>query len=234
MRNNNKIQEPNDRVREISKRYDKVAEYFTEWVPSTQLKTIFNNTVLKILDNQLADHESIKVLDVGCGHGTWIKYILENVKSRSKLDVTGIDLSHKRIELAKSTLTNYPNVSLRVGDIRTYESDKSYDLIFFTEVFCFIEKSHYHDVFKVCFELLNKCGYLVIIDKDKYSVYNVKFLLRKLRKNFEGIYREAGTWEFIEHPSFRHLLGVARKNSFSLVDKPKIKEFHGLILSKSI
>jgi len=65
-----------------------------------------------------------KILDLGCGPGNVSKYLLDKIPD---LDISGIDLSPKMIELAKA---NVPNAKFAVCDIRKLDFEsKSFDAV---------------------------------------------------------------------------------------------------------
>ncbi len=74
--------------------------------------------------------DSGSLLDVGCGEGYWLKFLSE----RTKLQLSGSDVSKIRINLSKKNLHNI-NIPLFVDDIRElpYES-KEFDQVTALEV----------------------------------------------------------------------------------------------------
>lgn len=223
-----------EQTRELAKRYDKALNHFSKWTPSVQLRTIFKEAILGLLGNETSLSKKIRILDVGCGHGTWIKYILDRIQDPTRLDITGIDISEGRIRSAKDLLADYPNVSLYVEDFRLYDSAEKYNIISFVEVLSLIPKRYYRDIFKKCFELLCNPAFLIIIDKERYSLFSLRFLVRKKMKLFQQdpIYARAGTYKFVTFPSFALLSRIAKKTHFRILKKLRVKEFHALTLLK--
>jgi SAM-dependent methyltransferase len=66
--------------------------------------------------------EAKNIIDFGCGTGNHDKFLSEKGYS-----VLGVDLSENMIELAKDKNSNV-NLDFKVGDIRTFESNKKYDV----------------------------------------------------------------------------------------------------------
>lgn len=72
-------------------------------------------------------NEPIKILDIGCGTGTFVK-ILKEVFPDSK--VTGLDFSKNMIEIAKEKLDEYKNdINFLVGDFNKLNIYRQFDLI---------------------------------------------------------------------------------------------------------
>jgi 2-polyprenyl-3-methyl-5-hydroxy-6-metoxy-1,4-benzoquinol methylase len=220
-------------MRELAKRYDSIADYFLRWTPSFQFREIVDKVLLELVRNETSRHGKLNMLDVGCGHGTWIKYILERIEDDSRLKITGIDISQERINLAKSLLSGYSGVNLETTDFLKFDSQESYDVIFIADVLELIDEQYYERILQKCFKLLNIPGYTVIVDKDRYSLQHLKFMLKKRMRLFPKNYLSGGTYEFIRFPSFKYLSQIALRNGFLIVRRAKAKEFHALVLSKS-
>lgn len=65
-----------------------------------------------------------KVLDIGCGNGSYTRKILEQVPQGS---VLGIDTSENMLRLAKEVSKDYPNFSLQQGDVLTMNFQDQFD-----------------------------------------------------------------------------------------------------------
>ena len=123
-------------------------------------------------------------------------------------------------------LKSYNNVTLEVGDILKFTSKKKYDIIFFAEVFCKLNYPSYGYVFDECHELLDDTGYVVIIDKDKYSFHAIKTYIKLKFGLLHAAYATT------KYPSFKKLVELAKKKGFQSIKKTKIKEFRALVLLK--
>ena len=215
-----------ERTQRIAEEYDKLVDFFGSWRPSSKFREIFEKTVLKLVSRYSDCSCKVRVLDVGCGHGTWIKYILERIENNRTLHIKGFDISKERIHLAKSILANYPNVYLEVEDAKRYSTSERYDLIFFVEVFSLFTKSYYSSILRKYFNLLAEKGYLVIIDKEVYSLPCLKIYIKKMF----GLYHR--TMDFVHYPSFRYLSKIAKKNGFKIIERKKAGVFRGLVLQR--
>ena len=127
--------------------------------------------------------KKIKVLEIGCGEGSRLAWLAENLK----VDVYGVDPSGKAIELASRR-----GVKVKKGtaEILPFDSD-SFDVVIFG--FC-LYLCDREDLFKIAHEadrVLKKKSWLIIIDffsptpisscyHHKTGVYSFKMDYRKL------------------------------------------------------
>ena len=101
-----------------------VIEFFNDCAPNWDSNMIRNEAVIsKILDNAKIN-EGKDILDVACGTGVLFPdYLKRNVKS-----LTGIDISPKMIDIAKSKFDD-EIVSIICGDVEEFSFDKKYDAV---------------------------------------------------------------------------------------------------------
>ncbi len=218
-----------DRFQEIADLYNNFSEVLYEWSPSVQFKKIFDETVLEIVEKKCKLSHEVRILEVGCGHGTWINYLLKRVTNPTNIKIKGIDISEKRISLARKMLANHSNVSLKVINFMEIISSEKYDIIFFAEVLQYINEHDHYSVFNKCFKLLTNEGYLIIIDKEKYSLHALKIrILQTLGKI--GFISEK--YKYVSYPSFKYLSKLSEKIKLQIEKKLKIKNFHSLVMIK--
>jgi ubiquinone/menaquinone biosynthesis C-methylase UbiE len=220
-------------MEQLAKRYNKIYDYFLSWEPSPQFREIMDKTLITIVEKSINSSEKTVILDLGCGHGTWIKYILEHVGASDKLDIVGLDLSEKRILLAKSLLAETQNVKLLATDFMKYDpAGTTFNIIFIADVLELIKEKYYAGILQKCYDFLSVPGYLVIIDKDRNSFHYLRFLVKRNLRLFPKKYRQGGTYEFIRFPSFKRLSQTALNIGFKLLGRTRVMEFHALILMK--
>lgn len=76
-------------------------------------------------------------LEVGCGHGLYVNYVLQHLDNNGTIDV--VDISDTSIHLAKSIMKtvnpdNADRVNFIKSDINLYKTDKKYDFVGMGEV----------------------------------------------------------------------------------------------------
>jgi len=209
-----------NRVEEIKKDFNNTCEIFAKWIPSKDFVEIFDKSVLPLIDG--LKKELIKILEVGCGHGTWLEHLYD--LGYANLLYKGIDLSPKRIKLAKDKFDKFNNVSFEVADFLTYSDKNKYHIIFFIELFQYVRKKDFDTIFKKSFSFLNNDGFVVIIDKTKYSPHSLKIQLKKRLGKLSEAY------SYVNYPSFHYLSKLAKKNGFEQVFKDKTGNFHSLVI----
>ena len=212
------------RKSDIIKNFDKATPIFAKWTPSESFREIFKKSVAEIL-NSLKKEGRISILEVGCGHGTWFGFVNQLGFSK-KIEYTGIDFSEKRIGIAKKFFKKNKNAKFLADDYMEYYDGKKYDLIFFIEVFQYVHKKDFPKFIKKAKSMLKKEGYIVVIDKDKYSAHSLKVFLGKLFKKLPYYYKH------VHYPSFNYLVRLGKIFNLDSVKKIKIKEFNALVLKK--
>ena len=209
------------RKSEIIRDFDAATPIFAKWSPSESFREIFDKDVLEILD-LLKKKDRINILEVGCGHGTWFGVINKSDSSK-KIRYTGIDFSKKRIEIAKKKYIKKKNAKFVVSDYLNFKTKRKYNLIFFIEVFQYLQKNDFPKFFKKTRGLLKNQGHIVIIDKETYSIHSLKIYLGKLFRKLPFYY------EHVHYPSFNHLEAFGKSIGLKLIKRTKVKEFNAII-----
>jgi ubiquinone/menaquinone biosynthesis C-methylase UbiE len=168
----------------------------------------------------------VRILDVGCGSGPWIEAILKHADPSLPLRVKGIDPAQRLIDSARQRLKQYPNVELESCAFQDLASAQSFDLIYFVDVIQHFDKRDYEPVFSKSHALLAEGGTIVIIDKEKYSIYSLKMLVKRKLYNLPSYYHTA------EYPSFRVLRRLGFKQGLVLDNQFRKSQFACLIMSK--
>lgn len=83
----------------------------------------FYNVALSIADTQV---EAPRIIDLGAGTGLFSSLILQRYP---EADITLIDLSEKMLDIARTRLHGYTNVSYIVDDYTNYIADEKADII---------------------------------------------------------------------------------------------------------
>lgn len=98
-------------------RYDRGLEINQRWFDEV--------ATLKNVVNKVGIVES--VLELACGTGIWTQELLKIGKQ-----ITALDASQEMIEINRQKLNNASNVEYRQLDLFSWQSDKQYDLVFFS------------------------------------------------------------------------------------------------------
>jgi len=95
--------------------------------------------IMNIL-NTVGFKDGASVLDVGCGTGVLVPYVLELIGTNGR--IVGLDYSENMLLIAREKFPkgNYPNVDFVLGDILTYETDDK-----FAVVICYSSFPHFPD-----------------------------------------------------------------------------------------
>jgi len=94
-------------------------------LPPSAAKYRFHKEMRIINDWLNAVHDSGRVLDVGCGAGTWTEIFAERYKT-----VIGIEQSSMMVKAAMEKVAHLPNVKILQGDGRNDLPEGSFDMIF--------------------------------------------------------------------------------------------------------
>lgn len=104
-----------------------------------------------------------KVLEIGCGIGTFTSLLLGIVDGKN---ITPIDISDKNIEIAKKTYKNIPFIT---GDAVIYDfGEEKFDYIILPDVLEHIPFEEHHKLFKKISELLKDNGQIIIHIPNPY------------------------------------------------------------------
>jgi cyclopropane fatty-acyl-phospholipid synthase-like methyltransferase len=181
-----------------------------QWTGSKIAKFDYVQTE-KALLRSLNPTESDKILEIGCGPGTWSGLIASRC---SKL--VAIDISEKMIEKANENIQN-DNVTFINSDFMDHDFKEKFDKIFSVRVFEYIPNKK--DFFrKVCY-LLKRDGKLVIVTKTKDSLWN---LYKRLKKSFRFYERnnfdEVRLYSWYENISIDLVKTLLKRNKFSIMN----------------
>lgn len=97
-----------DQYQETFETWNKLASLYQDKFMDMKL---YNDTYDDFID-AIVKKEKAKVLDIGCGPGNIIRYLLSK---RADLEILGVDISPNMIELAKA---NNPQANFEIADCR--------------------------------------------------------------------------------------------------------------------
>lgn len=113
-----------------------------------------------LLDNVVSsfDPKPTKVLDVGCGMGRTLRYLLD--KGIAAENILGVDISEEMLAIAKE---NVPEVKTVKSDLTKLSLKDKFDLITCTHVLHYLGESDFREALSVFHELLNPGGTLFFV-----------------------------------------------------------------------
>ncbi len=128
--------------------YDRISEEWTnirEQMPVNQCIVAFERLI----------KTNAKILDVGCGTG----YPIDTYLSSKGHHITGIDISRKLLDVAKSR--NLPNIKYLEVDFMEYQTSETFDAIIAFDSLWHIPYDQQHSIYTILANLLNDDGYLL-------------------------------------------------------------------------
>lgn len=100
-----------------------------------------------------------KILDVGCGHGTFSRMLAQKFP---KTKILGVDPSDHKIAIAKSKSSNIPNATYKISYLK--DIDSAFDCIVIMDVLYLMPNNEKNQTLKLCLKLLKKNGLLLICE----------------------------------------------------------------------
>ncbi|MCR8659516.1 class I SAM-dependent methyltransferase [Paenibacillus endoradicis] len=113
-----------DNHQEISSAFNEVAQKYD--VQRKKLIPCFDDFYGTATALASSNKKSPSILDLGAGTGLMSSFLLKKYPNAS---VTLIDLSEKMLDVAKTRLQSYPNVSYLIADYTNYIAKEQYDII---------------------------------------------------------------------------------------------------------
>jgi ubiquinone/menaquinone biosynthesis C-methylase UbiE len=83
--------------------------------------------------------EGAKVLEIGCGAGTWTKLVLNE---RPDITIDAVDISNEMIVAAKANVNNSLRVNFIVSDWLAFSTDFQYDFLFSIRAFEYFSQKY--------------------------------------------------------------------------------------------
>ncbi|WP_414051393.1 class I SAM-dependent methyltransferase [Macrococcus animalis] len=118
-------------------------------------KLSYNEMIeMPVMKAELPDIEGKMVLDIGCGMGKFIQYMLD----MNPKQIVGLDISNNMISYAKDNI-NDERVSFVVSDILSFETETKFDVIVSSLAFHYVED--YEALIQKLNGMLNSGGVLL-------------------------------------------------------------------------
>ncbi len=136
--------------------FDKLAPFWDLPPLSWYFKFLYHLSI-KTLKQYLND--GVKILDIGCSTGNFLGFLS---KKYSNLELYGVDISKRMIDIAKR---KFPNINFTTADVHHLKFDKNYfDIIVMIESFHHFKNQN--EVIEKVSYILKPNGVLLIIEPD--------------------------------------------------------------------
>ncbi len=138
-----------------------------------------------------------KIIDIGCGYGLLANFL--TLRS-SKRDVTGIDLSVRRIRAAQETTDSRRNIRFKLMNVLDLELREP-DAVVMSDFLHHIDYQSQEEVLTHCYEKLSSGGFLICKEVDNRPLwkYWFAFLIDRILNVGERQF-------FRSHQEFQNLL----------------------------
>jgi SAM-dependent methyltransferase len=178
----------------------------------------FFGTVLRAALSQFAVPPPIRVLEIGCGNGYWLRAVAQAAEMGLAVDLHGADVTPALIGLAREALRDLaPAPILSVGDVLRGGIEGRYHLCYVYDVVQQIDRRDHGLIFSRARSLLEEGGVFVVFDRDPWSRYGVAMGLRKALTRRLGLRLVPDFYLLARYPSFRRLARLARRAGFEVV-----------------
>ncbi len=227
-------------TRKVRAAYDALHPHFARWTPSASFRSVFARAVLDEIHRILARAAHVRILEVGCGHGTWAEEIYHEIeRSEKRIDYLGLDLSPARIADAQQRLAAYPGAQVFVTNSETFQPPGPVDLILAIEVLEHVPRRRYAAWLAQWRRWLVPGGAFIVIDKERFSRHTLRvhmeqiqrrfcpWLARRSRGYFPQEYQQLVST--LAYPGFARLSRLARRTGFLPLPVVRHDIFHALI-----
>ncbi len=228
---NTQASDTNPVLNYIKDYYSEHAQHYCDWEPSLPFKTCFDHVVIQ-RSHDLAKRlgRSVRVLDVGCGHGNWLMRLASAAQQKSfGLEAFGVDIASARIEAGSVELekAGISNVHLYSENIYDWQPPQAPDLIVASEILALLPRSMRSSFLKRLVSILVPEALLVIIDKALFSAYWYGHMLSR----YQGLLPEIHT-RMVRYPWFWWMKKKLCSYGCEVVADQKFQHFRGLTLQK--
>lgn len=112
-----------------------------------------------------------KIIDIGCGYGLLANFL---VLESSKRDVTGVDLSSRRIKAAQETTDSRKNIRFQLMNVLDLEF-RERDAVVMSDFLHHIDYQSQEEVLIRCYEKLSPGGFLICQEVNNRPLWKYWF-----------------------------------------------------------
>lgn len=149
---------------------ESLRQFFNEMASIWDEKVFHPSDKIRFILELMDISKGFKILDVGCGTGVLIPYLIEKIGSSG--EIIGIDIAEKMLEIARAKFPedSFPNVKFVHADVMDFEYQGKFDIIIFYSVFPHIQ--HKQKCIKKAASLLAAGGKLAICHSESREKIN--------------------------------------------------------------
>ncbi|MSS71049.1 MAG: class I SAM-dependent methyltransferase [Candidatus Latescibacteria bacterium] len=179
----------------------------------------FFDTVLRTALSQVAGPPPVRVLEIGCGNGYWLRAVAQTAAEGGlAVNLHGTDVTPGLIDLAKAALKDLvPAPALSVADVLKGDMAGGYSLCYAYDVVQQIDRRDHGLLFSRVRSLLEEKGVFIVFDRDPCSRYGVAMAVRKALTRRLGLRLVPDFYLLARYPSFGRLARLARRSGFEVV-----------------
>lgn len=136
-----------------------------------------------------------KILDLGCGTGTWSLFFCKNLNLNK---IYSVDYSKNMLKVARKFATKFPNkISFFNSPAENFYKKKKFDLIWISGLLIYLTNKKVEKLLNHCRKMLDKNGIIIIRDataKNKELILKKKFS-EELNAYYSAKYRTRSQYE---------------------------------------
>ena len=155
---------------------DEIKEYYSEWWENPKdIRNVVFDSLNKLVKERIPPSNGKKALDIGCGHGRIVSYLVEK-----GYDVTAVDFNE---DFCRELKKKFPNVRVMQEDVRNLKFEKSekFDVVTCIEL---VQNLNEEDLIDLLRKLKGITKTLLINISNKSSLHNCWIEKRGFKKDF--------------------------------------------------
>lgn len=137
--------------------------------------------LLKHLSAKIAENSTITVLDVATGSADLPVAIVDWAREKGiSVNITGVDINNRSIEVARKYVAGYPEIKLRVADgLNLPFPENSFDFVLCSKTLHHMKE---HEAVRMIEEILRvaKSGYIITDLRRSWIAWGLIYLLTRL------------------------------------------------------